>query len=150
MSPTFHKSRRSTGSGRKSAKDPLFSASLSPDPSQMNSLSNDFSLIHSSKYHDHQVLSDESFVFHPSPLLHDIDVHDDLDHDDAESNDEEPPNVFLCSLDSAMTIINQLHEFKLTPNDLDALEELRTWGSSQDLHQAIIALSRQRDLLLNR
>ena len=104
----------------------------------------DLSGIHSNKFpDDHHLASDESFGFHSSPLLQDLDGHDD-------DPLEEVPEVYLCSLESALTIVNQLHEYKLTPNDLDALEELRTWGTLQDLRQATSALSRQRDLLLNR
>jgi hypothetical protein len=95
---------------------------------------------------------DSLALFHPSPnMLNDIDEEDDIDpaaedDDDCSSSHE----MRICSLDSVLAIVNQLHEHKLTPNDLDAFEALRNWGSSDDMQQAVSSLSYQRDLLLNK
>jgi hypothetical protein len=91
-------------------------------------------------------------LFHPSPnMLNDIDEEDDIDPAAEEEDDHSSSNEMrICSLDSVLAIVNQLHEYKLTPNDLDAFEALRNWGCSDDMQQAVSSLSYQRDLLLNK
>jgi hypothetical protein len=92
----------------------------------------------------HSVMFDEPLleVGSPTHLLNESEPDDE--------QEEEEEGVPLISLDNVLSIVNQLSEKKLTPNDLDAFEALRTWGSLQEIQQTVSSLSFQRDSLLNR
>jgi hypothetical protein len=137
LSPSHPQPGSGSGSGHKKN-----SSLIDPLPLDAIDLGHQFDVMedfrdHSpSKFGDHN-LFDDSLILAASPTL-------------LTESDDDTPGIPLTSLESVVAIIDQLSDKKLTPNDLDAFEALRMWGSIDDLQQASAALSRQRDLLLNR